>query len=262
MNCYKLTIAYDGTRYSGWQIQPNALTIQQIIQDRLKILLHEPEVVIIASGRTDAGVHAHGQVAHFRTRQSLDVKRFLLSLNGMLPADIRIKKIEEVHSTFHAQYHVTRKEYHYYLYLERVMNPFQRLYCWHVYNLLDFALLLEATSYFKGTHDFTSFANEAHVGTASRDPIRTLYRVDPVLIAGGIRIEFEGDGFLYKMVRNIVGTLVEVASQKRPLKCLKELFEVKDRKQAGRAAPPKGLFLMRVDYPENMNSAFKEDLYL
>lgn len=248
MHTYKLTISYDGTRYSGWQVQPNANTVQAEIVKALKIFLKAEKIVLIASGRTDAGVHAAGQIAHFRFEQPLDSNRLQLALNGMLPRDIRIKKVEEASADFHSQYHASGKEYHYHLYLDRVIDPFKRLYCWHVHQHVDLTLLKQAAQCFVGKHDFTSFANEADEGSASRDPVRTLYRLDVVPFEGGVRLEFEGDGFLYKMVRNIVGTLVEVAARKRPLTDIAKIFEAKDRRQAGLAAPPQGLFLMRVDY--------------
>ncbi len=248
MYAYKLIIAYDGTCYSGWQIQPNASSIQQVLQNVLKILLRT-SVPVIGSGRTDAGAHAYGQVAHFKHTQFLDLSRFLLSLNGILPRDIRIKKIEPVSLDFHAQYSAIGKEYHYYLHLDPVMDPFRRLYCWHIHQKIDLDTLVKGSTYFVGTHDFTSFANEAHTGSAAHDPIRTLYRLDIKNIEEGVRFEFEGDGFLYKMVRNIVGTLVEAASGKRPLEEIQTILEMKDRRRAGIAAPSRGLFLVRVDYP-------------
>lgn len=248
MHTYKLTIAYDGTRYSGWQVQPNANTVQAEIVKALQVLLKSENVVLIASGRTDAGVHATGQIAHFRHEQPIDMNRLQLALNGIIPRDIRIKKAEEAPAGFHAQYHASGKEYHYHLYLDRVMDPFKRLYCWHVHQRVDLALLQKAAQCFVGKHDFTSFANEADEGSASRDPVRTLYRLDVVPFEGGVRLEFEGDGFLYKMVRNIVGTLVEVAAGKRSIEDIAAIFAAQDRRQAGLAAPPQGLFLMRVDY--------------
>lgn len=242
-------IAYDGTHYSGWQIQPNAPSVQQHLQEALQTFLKTP-VTLIGSGRTDAGVHAKGQVAHFKCAEQQDPNRLLLALNGLIPLDIRVKHVEEAANSFHAQYDAIGKEYHYYLYLDRVMDPFRRLYCWHVHRRINLDLLKEAAQRFIGTHDFTSFANEAHEGSASRDPVRTLYRLDICQIEGGLRLEFEGDGFLYKMVRNIVGTLIDVASGRRPLEDIDQIFAAKDRRRAGRAAPPQGLFLIRVDYPQ------------
>lgn len=257
MRCYKLTLAYDGTRYSGWQIQPNAPSIQQHLQEVLTQLLEGQKVAVVGSGRTDAGVHALNQVAHFKMSQIFDPHRLLLALNGLLPRDIRVKNVELAPLTFHSQYSAIAKEYHYHLYLERIMDPFRRLYCWHVLRKLTPSLLKDATQLFVGTHDFTSFANEAHAGAAARNAVRTLYRLDVCQAPGGLRLEFEGDGFLYKMVRNIVGTLIEVASHRLTLAEVEAIFAAKDRRCAGRAAPPQGLFLVRVDYPAD-HLFFKE----
>jgi tRNA pseudouridine38-40 synthase len=252
MRCYKLTLAYDGTRYSGWQIQPNAPSIQQHLQEALRSLMAGEHVAVIGSGRTDAGVHALNQIAHFKTEHELDPNRLLLAFNGMLPRDIRIKKVELAPSRFHSQYNAIKKEYHYHLYLERIMDPFRRLYCWHVLRKLDLTLLRESASLFVGTHDFTSFANEPHGSAVAKNPVRTIYRLDLCPTEGGLRLEFEGDGFLYKMVRNIVGTLVEVASRRLTLAEVIAIFEARDRRRAASAAPPQGLFLVRVDYPEDV----------
>lgn len=246
MHKYKLTIAYDGTHYSGWQVQPNGISIQAKIQEALAIALKAP-LTIVGSGRTDAGVHALGQVAHFTHEKVLENK-LLASLNGLLPPDIRIKSIDEVDPSFHAQYSATAKTYRCHLYLERVLDPFKRLYTYQVHRKIDLQLLQKAADAFIGTHDFTSFANEAHAGSAAKDPVRTLKRLDIVPEEGGVQLELEADGFLYKMVRNIVGTLLEVASGKRALEDIERLFVAKDRRQAGMAAPPQGLFLIKVDY--------------
>ncbi|MBS0272793.1 MAG: tRNA pseudouridine(38-40) synthase TruA [Proteobacteria bacterium] len=250
MNCYKLTIAYDGTHYSGWQIQPNAPSIQHCLQEALADLFSGQRVVVIGSGRTDAGVHALNQIAHFKIEHEMTPNRLLLALNGLLPRDIRVKKVEIAPLHFHSQYSAIRKEYHYHLYLERVMDPFRRLYCWHLLRRLDLSLLKEAAVLFVGTHDFTSFANEPHAGAVSKNPVRTLYRLDLYPVEGGMRLEFEGNGFLYKMVRNIVGTLIDVASHRLTLTEVLSIFEAKDRRRASRAAPPQGLFLVKVIYPE------------
>jgi tRNA pseudouridine38-40 synthase len=249
---YKLTLAYDGTSYSGWQIQPNAPSIQQHLQQVLQPLLHQKELAVIGSGRTDAGVHAKGQVAHFHFDEILDCNQLLYSMNGMLPQTIRIKTIEQVSPHFHARYSAIGKEYHYYLHLDRIMDPFRRLYCWHVRSQFDIDQLYMAANCFIGTHDFTSFANEAHAGSAARNPVRTLQRLTVKSIEGGVCLEFEGNGFLYKMVRNIVGTLVDVALHKISVEAITHIFAAKDRRQASRAAPAQGLFLMHVKYPEGV----------
>lgn len=249
MQCYKLTIAYDGTHYSGWQIQPNAPSIQQHLQEALASLFNGEMIAVIGSGRTDAGVHALNQIAHFKTEHELPPNRLLLALNGLLPRDIRVKKVELAPLQFHSQYSAIGKEYHYHLYLERVLDPFRRLYCWHVLRRLNLDFLPEAAALFVGTHDFTSFANEPHRGSVAKNPIRTIHRLDICPIEGGIRLEFEGNGFLYKMVRNIVGTLIDIASHRLTIAEVISIFESKDRRHASHTAPPQGLFLVRVDYP-------------
>lgn len=245
---YKLTIAYDGTAYCGWQVQLNGISIQSLIQHKISIILRT-KVTLIGSGRTDAGVHARGQIAHFHSCKIHDFYRFQGSLNALLPRDIRILHIEEVPINFHAQYTAIGKTYYYHLNLDHVPDPFTRLYSLHVKEKINADLLKKASLFFIGTHDFTSFANEAHLGSASKDPIRTLKRLDVVEELYGVRLEFQGNGFLYKMVRNIVGTLLEVAAGKRSKEEIPLILSQKDRKSAGQAAPPQGLFLMEVEYP-------------
>ena len=246
---YCLHLTYDGTNYSGWQIQPNALSIQELIQKALEVLVREP-ISLVGSGRTDAGVHALNQVAHFTSSCEQDVHRLCRSLNGMLPKDIRCTQISAVALSFHAQKSAVKKEYHYVLCLEPIVPPFQRLYCHHMPYTIDLSLMNEAAILFTGTHDFSSFANSQHHGSAGKNPVRTIYRLDLVEWEYGIRLEFEGNGFLYKMVRNIVGMLLEVAAGKRALSDIHRLFAAKDRRQAPLAAPARGLFLVKVHYPQ------------
>lgn len=244
---YKLTISYDGTNYCGWQVQPNGVTIQEKLQEALKIYLKK-EIHIVGSGRTDSGVHALAQIANFWSEDEVDVFRLQGGLNGILPNDIRVGSIESAPINFHAQYSALGKIYHYHIHLDRVMDPFRRLYAWHLPVLMDLQVLAEAARLFVGTHDFSSFANESHRGSASHDPVRTMKRLDVVPVEGGIRLEFEADGFLYKMVRNIVGLLVKVGSKRRPIEDIEKLFQVQDRRLADIAAPPQGLFLVKVHY--------------
>ncbi len=244
---HKLIISYDGTKYSGWQVQNNATAIQPIIEQKLSLFLGEG-VKLIGSGRTDAGVHAIGQAAHFKSTERVDTHKLLRSLNGMLSPDIRVRSCSPVPLNFHAQYSAKGKIYHYHLYLDEVMDPFRRLYCWHVRGRFDIESLKKGAQHLIGTQDFTSFANESDEGSASKDPVRTLKRVDIIKEPGGLRLEFEGDGFLYKMVRNMTGTLVEAARGKREPDSIAEILKTKDRRQAGPAAPPQGLFLIYVEY--------------
>jgi tRNA pseudouridine38-40 synthase len=249
---YKLTIAYEGTPFHGWQIQPNGVSIQALIQEALLTILRE-QVQVVGAGRTDAGVHALGQVAHFNTsREEPSISRLQRSLNALLPKEIRIMKMERVLDAFHAQYSAQAKVYRYHIYLDRVLSPFRRNFVWHIPYTLQLQKMLDASRYFIGTHDFTSFANEAHLGVASRDPVRTLHRLELIPEQGGIVLEFEADGYLYKMVRNIVGTLVDVASDKYSPEEIPEILAAQDRTLAGMAAPPQGLFLVSITYPEGL----------
>ncbi len=243
----KCTIAYDGTHYSGWQIQPNHLTIQEVLEKYLSQILQE-KIKVIGSGRTDAGVHALGQIAHFTTSKDFDPKKLTASLNRLLPPDIRIQTLEVTSPSFHARFSAKQKTYFYHLYLNPILPPFKRNYALHVHQTLDINLLKKAAQEFIGRHDFTSFANHAHEGAAANKPIKNLYRLDIIEEEGGLRLEFEGDGFLYKMVRNIVGTLIEIASGKRDLTDIPTIFAAKNRQLSGKAAPPHGLFLIKVDY--------------
>ncbi|MBJ7449488.1 MAG: tRNA pseudouridine(38-40) synthase TruA [Parachlamydiales bacterium] len=248
---YKLLIAYDGTNYCGWQIQPNGDTIQERLIKILTSLLQE-DIHLIGAGRTDAGVHAYGQVAHFKTQKCLDCKKILKALNGLLPKDIRVLHMREVPMHFHSQYSAISKTYHYNLWLDPITNPMKRHYTTWVKQRMDISLLKEAAQVFVGTHDFTSFANSATEGSAAKGATRTIQRLDVIEQDGGVRLEFQANGFLYRMVRNIVGTLIEVAQKKRPVNSLIQIIESKDRRLAGKSAAATGLFLMNVDYPDDL----------
>jgi tRNA pseudouridine38-40 synthase len=243
---YRLTISYDGTAYAGWQIQKNGLTIQECLEKVLaRVLQHK--VSIMGSGRTDSGVHALGQVAHFDTEKEIIPRKFLYSLNGLLPPDIRVHDVTPTHPDFHARFTAKRKIYHYHLHLDPIRSPFKRKTSFHVHGPIDLDLLYKALPFFIGTRDFRSFTNQAKT---KRSTMRTLYRLDAVPEEGGLRLEFEGNGFLYGMVRNITGTLVDIAQKKIPLDSLEAIFSQKDRSAAREAAPPEGLFLYKVFYEE------------
>jgi len=244
---YKLTIAYDGANFSGWQTQENGTAIQPLIQNALQTVLRH-KLDLTGSGRTDAGVHARGQVAHFDTEVAFEPTKLILSLNALLPKEIRILSVEEVAPDFHARYSARSKIYHYHLHLSPISDPFLAPYRFHVLGHIEIASLQEATKLFLGTRDFTSFANEAHRGSAAHDPVRTLTRFDLMEEPDGVRLELEGDGFLYKMVRNLVGTLLDVARGKITPAQLEAIFAAKDRRKASMALPAHGLFLMQVKY--------------
>lgn len=248
MIVYKVTIAYDGTNYGGWQVQPNSTGIQSLIQKALETVLRE-KIDLTGSGRTDSGVHALAQVAHFKTEKAVDPSRLLHSLNALLPPDIRVLHVEKAADTFHARYSAIGKVYRYRI--DTVYDPFNRLYSWHIGYRLDLGLLRAALQKMLGTHDFKGFANEAHSGTAAHDSVRTLNRAELIEEGGTLSIWFEADGFLYKMVRNLVGTAVDIARGHLPLDTIDKVFETKDRSVAGQAAPPHGLTLVSVVYPPN-----------
>ncbi len=242
---YKLLIAYDGTHYSGWQVQPNGTSIQTLLQQALSTALRAP-TSLVGSGRTDAGVHALGQVAHFTCGATFDARKLLLSLNGLLPLDIRALELNPVDPSFHARYSAIGKVYRYHL--QWNLNPFKQLYSLYVPTVLDIPLMQEGARLLLGRHDFTSFSNEADRGAAAKNPVRTLRRLDFIAEEGGMVLEFEGDGFLYKMVRNIVGTLLALGRGKISLEDIPIILAAKDRRCAKEAAPAHGLFLARVEY--------------
>jgi tRNA pseudouridine38-40 synthase len=244
---YKIHISYDGTLYGGWQKQPNSLTIQQLLEEAFEQIYHQ-KISFTGSGRTDAGVHALAQVAHFTLPFSLDLPKYLHAMNGVLPKDIRITHIQEVPLDFHARFSATKKIYRYRIKLHPIQSPFERLYSTFIPGPFDLEALQLATHKFIGTHDFTSFANEAHEGSAGKDAIRTIYKIDFLEEPGGFTLEFHGNGFLYKMVRNIVGTLIDIARGKTSLSEIDTIFAAKNRRFAGSVAPAKGLFLHEVIY--------------
>lgn len=228
-------------------MQPNGTSIQETLE-RVLATTCQAEISVAGAGRTDAGVHALGQVAHITIEGPPPSLRSLLrSLNGLLPKDIRVLEIEEVDDRFHSRFSATRKIYHYHLWTDPIQSPFQQLYSLHHTYPLDRDLLQAAIDQLLGTHDFTSFANESG---KERNPVRTIKRIEVVEQEGGLRIEFEGKSFLYKMIRNLVGTLLEVAAGRRPLDSIQEILAAKDRRAAGKAALPHGLFLVKVFYDQ------------
>lgn len=247
MQRYKLLIAYNGASFAGWQIQPNALSIQEAIEKALATLLKTP-TRIHGSGRTDSGVHAKNQVAHFDYDGAIDLFRTQRSLNGILPYEIRILALEKAPQNFHARFDAKGKIYHYHLHLDPVLDPFKKPFSCHIKTPFDRALFEQAARHFIGKKDFYSFTNESTLLGGKRSSIRTIKRLDIIDEPGGLRLEFEGDGFLYKMVRNIVGTLLDVAAGKTPPDAIPQIMAARDRRAAGAAAAPQALFLMKVLY--------------
>ncbi|MEX1012754.1 MAG: tRNA pseudouridine(38-40) synthase TruA [Waddliaceae bacterium] len=246
---YILKITYDGTAYSGWQVQPNAVTIQEVLQTQMEKFLRQP-IHLKGSGRTDAGVHALGQVAHFELDREFDLLTLKRSLNSLLPHDIRILQVSRVSPDFEARFSARKKIYHYHLWTEQVSSPFRRLYSYQLLAPIDIEKMREGAKLFLGTHDFTTFSNVS--GGNKRNPIRSIDRLDIIPQEGGYRLEFEGPGFLYKMVRNICGVLFEIGKGKLEVDSIPALLEKKDRRAIGLPAPARGLFLMHVDYPSEL----------
>jgi tRNA pseudouridine38-40 synthase len=239
-----LVVQYDGTRYAGFQVQPDCPTIQSELQASLSRLLGQP-TRIIGTSRTDAGVHAFGQVVTFTTENVIPVDRIANALNGLLPSDIVCVAAEEVPADFHPQYAAQRKQYSYRILNRELPSPFLGRYAWHVRQPLDVEAMHEAGQYLVGTHDFSAFC-AAH-GSA-KTTIREVCSLDLLRDAEVVEMRIEGSGFLYMMVRIIMGTLVEVGQGKMPPARVGEILASCDRNQAGSTAPPQGLSLVRVFY--------------
>lgn len=246
---YRLQLAYDGSQTCGWQVQNNSPSIQSLLAKALSIATRE-NVYPIASGRTDAGVHARAQIVHFDLTRLLSCKQKLLhSLAGLLPKSIRATYIEPCSIKFHARYSAKAKIYRYYIHTDLIESPFEYAHRWHVRHLLDLHLLDQASTLLEGTHNFKAFANENNKGAAGFNSIRTLYHVKRIPVQGGFYLEFKGDGFLYKMVRNCVGLLIEIARGHQKKERINDLFKSGQRSHGAACAPSHGLFLHQVIYP-------------
>jgi tRNA pseudouridine38-40 synthase len=243
----KLTLSYDGSNYHGWQRQKNGLTIQEILEQKIGMMSGE-SITVIGSGRTDAGVHAQGQVCHFVTQSTIPVEAFSRGLNSLLPDDIRILKAEQVSEDFHARYSARSKVYEYRILNREEPDVFLRSYAWHIPRPLALAPMLKSLEMIRGEHDFSSFRS---TGSSNRNPVRKIIRTE-IRSSGKdtLAVVLEADGFLRHMVRNIVGTLVDVGLGKLSESGFLNILEARDRKEAGIKAPPGGLFLMSVNYGE------------
>jgi tRNA pseudouridine38-40 synthase len=242
----KLTVAYDGTAYAGWQIQPNGTTVQSLMEEALGRILQEP-VRLRGAGRTDAGVHARGQVADFSDSGGRDLETILRGGNALLPADIRILSAQEVPEDFDAQRGATGKEYRYFLYLSPVASPFLSRYAWHLEASVDLDAVEQGLAPLVGEHDFTSFRGQ---GCTARTAVRTIFRAGVTRhdVPNLVSIDIAGSGFLRHMVRNIVGTVVGAGKGKHSAEHVGEILRARNRSEAGLNAPSRGLFLWRVAY--------------
>ena len=246
MRSLKLTLAYDGTNYVGWQRQANGLSVQQLVEEALAPT--EPggrPPTVVGAGRTDAGVHALGQVATVNLQSDLTASALQRALNFRLPADIRVLGAVDAPLGFHAQFHARAKTYRYRIITTTVLSPFDRWFVWHHPMRYDVAAMRDAAARFVGTHDFASCQGR---GAFIRETTRTIHRVEIRETGGEIVFEVEGDGFLRQMVRIMVGTLVDVGRGARTADTITAVLDAKDRRAAGPTAPAQGLTLVSVKY--------------
>jgi len=240
----KLTIAYDGSAYHGWQIQPNGITVQETLQQALATMTGE-SLTVYGSGRTDAGVHAWGQVAHINTSTTIPLNGLWRGLNALLPDDIVIRSVETVTADFHARKSAKAKTYLYCIDNGPQPNPLTRLYSWNIRKNLDISTIYKAADLLQGTHDFISFkAADGETATS----VRTIKKIRIWKRGSYLFIMIKANGFLKNMVRIIVGTLVEIGAGKRDWQSLAAILAARDRKMAGITAPGKGLMLRTVYY--------------
>lgn len=240
----RLTVAYDGTNYHGWQIQNNGITIESELNRCLMDLLQE-QVEVIGASRTDSGVHALGNIAVFDTTSRMPADKVSYALNQRLPEDIRIQKSEEVPADWHPRYCESRKTYEYRIYRGQFPMPTKRLYSLFSYNEMDVVRMREAAAYLEGEHDFKSFCQ---TGAQVQSTVRTIYSVDVEEQGDDLVIRVCGNGFLYNMVRIIAGTLMEIGQGKRDPLDIYKILEAKDRSAAGPTAPAHGLTLMKYEF--------------
>lgn len=246
MRRIKLTVAYDGTDYCGWQIQPNGITVEEVLNRALSRLTGE-EIRVIGASRTDAGVHARGNVAVFDTASTVPPERFAYAVNPLLPEDIVVVGAEEVPQDWHPRYQNSVKTYEYHILNREMPDPLRRRESWHVSFPLDLDSMREAAAYLRGEHDFRSFCS---IHTGVKTTVRTIYTLDIDRSGNLITIRISGNGFLYNMVRIIVGTLVEVGRGFRTPENMRDILNAEEREKAGATAPPQGLVLVSIAYPE------------
>lgn len=245
MKRVRIVVAYDGTNYCGWQIQPNGITIEEVLNERLRKLTGE-DIRIIGASRTDSGVHALGNVAVFDTESSIPPERMAYALNQRLPEDIVIVRSDEVASDWHPRYQdQVMKTYEYHICNSTVPNPIRRLYSTYVSFPMDIGRMKEGAQYLVGEHDFASFCN---IKTNVEDTVRTITSLEVFKSGEEITIRVTGNGFLYNMVRIIAGTLIRVGRGFYTPERVKQILEERERTAAGVTAPPNGLVLVSIEY--------------
>lgn len=244
MKRVKLVVAYDGTNYHGWQVQDNGITIEEVLNRTISELVQE-DIKVIGASRTDAGVHACGNVAVFDTESRIPGDKFSFALNQRLPEDIRIQESCEVDADFHPRYADTVKTYEYNILNRRFELPTKRLYAAFCYYPMDIERMNQAAAYLVGEHDFKSFCS---AGAQVQTTVRTIYAVNVTKDADMVHIRITGNGFLYNMVRIIAGTLMQVGTGLMEPEQVKEILEARDRSKAGPTAVAKGLTLVEIRY--------------
>jgi tRNA pseudouridine38-40 synthase len=247
MPTFKITLAYDGTGFVGWQRQPAGVSIQGLLEDALA-QLDNHHVAVTGAGRTDAGVHAVGQVAAFSLQRPMTSDAVMRAINARLPADVRVLSAEEASAAFNPRFDARSKSYRYRIWNADVLNPFERQYAWHVPGTLDVESMASAASRLLGRHDFSAFqVAGTEVQTTERAVSSSVLSrssaAEPL-----VTYDVTGDGFLRHMVRSIVGTLVEIGRGRHPSAWIDDVVTSRDRAAAGPTAPPQGLFLLRVEY--------------
>ena len=245
MRNIKLVIEYDGKDFNGWQKQPDKLNIQGSIERAIEDITKE-NVDLTASGRTDAGVHAIGQVANFKTKSNIPIEKIPIAINSNLKKSIVIKSAEEVEERFHSRLSCKKKTYRYIINNSKIPSGIYRNLETHIPIELNINDMMKAAKYFEGEHDFKAFKSS---GTSNKSSVRTIYRAEVIKADDNrIYIELTGSGFLYNMVRIISGTLVDVGTGKIKANEIKNIIESKQRERAGKTLPPQGLYLMNVEY--------------
>ena len=240
----KITVEYDGTEYCGWQVQPNGITVQQRLNEAVEALTDE-KTSVVGSGRTDSGVHAAGQVAHFDTNSTIPPQRFAAALNSVLPADIRVLSSCEAEEGFHARFCAKKKTYSYKMYIAETVRPLWDRYACLLAYPVDVAAMSSAAKLFVGEHDFRSFMTS---GSSVQDTVRTVYSASVTTDGDFITFTVCGSGFLYNMVRIMAGTLVEVGAGRMSEADVVSALENGQRTLSGKTMPPHGLTLVSVEY--------------
>ncbi|MFD1021238.1 tRNA pseudouridine(38-40) synthase TruA [Thalassobacillus hwangdonensis] len=248
MQRMKCIIQYDGTAFAGYQVQPDQRTVQSKLEAALTQMHKGKEVKVVASGRTDAGVHAKGQVVHFDTSLDIPLEGWKKGLKSLLPPDIGVLEVQSASESFHARYDTVGKEYRYVILNQPDPDIFKRNYAFHVREELNVEAMREACRYLEGEHDFTSFCSART--EVKGDKVRTIMKADVQRLGSELTFTFRGSGFLYNMVRILVGTLVEIGKGERDPVDIPSIIDARNRAAAGKTAPPQGLFLWEVHYPQ------------